>query len=743
MDSDSHFKRTLIILLFILLAGISFGLFWFFFLGPSIPVGLGWYLFSFTAGLSMIVLPCTLPLAFVIVPLSMGKGAFKGFLIALFFGLGVAITLSLYGVFAAVLGKVAIGTLGAPLEVVKNWLYFIAGAFAYLFALGELGLVNFRMPTYSGALPGFIQKQQDIVKALLLGLFLGNIGVGCPHPATPVILTRIAVSGDVFYGWLLFFIHAVGRVLPLIFLAILGILGVNALAGLVKHKDKIERATGWAMVFVAGFILVLGLFSHDWWVLSGQHTYLESITQEETFLNFLGAKLGTGNAHHHGLPPADHTGLFGLPLSLGTWMLLFLWILPLWWYYKNEKKKKSFMTSPEKETRTATLRYLFWNFVSLSLILVLIFGYILPHRFVEEARAEEAQHQVMNAGQGGMMPMGSGGAMAGHGPTMYHEEGTVGEGLDIRLLVAPSPPLPLATSTLDFAVTQQPQGTPISWNDLEVQHEKKMHVIGVRRDLKEFFHIRPEPDAKVPGHAVVRYRFTTPGEFKIWSSVQYGGTTHVFGHPFVNVSGTPPLYDLGENPATSKIVGNFQASIFSDDLHAGSDGHLGFSIKTADGRDAELENYLGEKMHLVLISEDLTQFVHTHPSTHSSSGTMQMHSFLSIPVASAHEEGTDTNTNPGMNQMMDHLAGANQDLVFHVAFPKPGLYKAFAQFRPAGAQLPQDEALTADFWIRVGDAAPALLPQAPNPFPKAYLVIVSLIIMALLGYGVKRYITVK
>ena len=212
------FLATSVIVLFGIMA---FGLIWFFFSGPSIPVGIGWYAFSFAAGLSMIVLPCTLPLAFVIVPLSMGKGPAKGFGLALAFGAGVTLMLSVYGIVAAIVGEVAIGSLGAPLEVVKNWLYFFAGAFAFLFALGEIGILRIRMPSYTGAAPAFIQKQQDFLKAFLLGIFLGNIGVGCPHPATPVLLTRIAASGDIFYGWLLFFIHALGRVLPLLLLALL------------------------------------------------------------------------------------------------------------------------------------------------------------------------------------------------------------------------------------------------------------------------------------------------------------------------------------------------------------------------------------------------------------------------------------------------------------------------------------------------------------------------------------------
>ena len=326
-------SRTFLIgFLFAVSAVIVFGLFWFFFGGGGeAPVGFAWYIFSFAVGLTMIALPCTLPLAFVIVPLSMGKGPAKGFLIAIAFGIGGAITLSMYGVITAAIGKVAVGAAGVSLETIKNWFYFLAGIFAYLFALGEIGLINFRMPSFSGAFPGFIQRQGDVLKALLLGLFLGNIGVGCPHPATPVILGRIAVSGDVFYGWLLFLVHAIGRVLPLLFLAILGILGVNALSGLAANKDKIARATGWGMVYVAAFILVLGLFTHDWWVLSGQHTLLEGLTQEEAITGQVAERLGLGAPHVHDIPTGQ--GLFGQPLEWGNWALVFLWLLPLWWSY--------------------------------------------------------------------------------------------------------------------------------------------------------------------------------------------------------------------------------------------------------------------------------------------------------------------------------------------------------------------------------------------------------------------------
>lgn len=336
---SSKFEHTLTSLVIGLFVLITFGLLWAFFLAPVANEGFGWFLFSYAMGLTMIVLPCTLPLAFVIVPLAMSKGAGKGFGMALAFGAGVAITLSLYGVLAALVGKATIGGLAAPLESVKNWVYFIAGLSAYLFALGELGLIKFRMPSYTGSAPAFIQKQQDYLKALFLGLFLGNIGVGCPHPATPLILIEIARSGDVFYGWSLFFVHAIGRILPLLLLAFLGILGVNALSWLVARKEKVEKATGWAMVFVAGFILVLGLFTHAWWVNSGQHTLFEEITQEERFIGIIAGRLGVSPPHTHGLEAG--TGLFGLPLWLGNWALVILWIVPMWWQYIKIKNKNA------------------------------------------------------------------------------------------------------------------------------------------------------------------------------------------------------------------------------------------------------------------------------------------------------------------------------------------------------------------------------------------------------------------
>ena len=817
-------QRILVAVAVGLTAVIIFTLWWLFFIAPANPAGgLGWYLFAFATGLTMIVLPCTLPLAFVIVPLSMGKGLIRGVSIALSFGAGVALMLSIYGVLAALVGGAAIGQLGAPLEVVKNWVYFIAGIFALLFALGEIGLIKVRMPSYTGSAPAFIQKRGDYIKAFLLGLFLGNIGVGCPHPATPLLLIEIASSGDVTYGWSLFLTHAIGRVLPLILLAVLAILGVNGLNWLVSKKDKIERATGWAMVFVAGFILTLGLFSHAWWVSSGIHTALEQVTQEHAFLGALNTKLATSVVHSHGTAElVGATGLFGLPLELGNWVLVTLWIVPIWWWWFRDKKRIDAIPTDkqvsEKDAAHTLWRSQEYMFTVVSVLLAVVFIWALPQWFLQRANAPHddhmvadesghahasgtpddhqhdpmtitsGEHDMMDGDMSHMMEMmehmhedgtahdhaatdGDAMSMMGHdedgaasehaGHTaMYHEEADITSGLAVSYSVTPAEPVAGEPVMITFTVETRPDNVP--YDALQLSHEKFIHIVGLRNDLGEFFHVHPDNIA--PGKWAVLHTFKEAGEYKIFADVTDAeGMAHTFGQrefsvlpgegEFANMS-TPPVEYLW-----NVVVDGYQVALEHDTpLIAGKTSEMRFTVTDVYGHGVELDTYLAVPMHLSAISYEY-DYVHTHPVSHAHDdapanvpGTPMFdeskphsHSLnwnLGAEIAEAHTETTGPEV-------------ASEPVSFEVPFTYPGVYRVFAQFRPKGAVLGADEAVVAAFFVNVeADTGQFLTRLSPIEHAhignamsetnfKIILVGISLILMGLLSVFVYKKIQVQ
>jgi len=251
----------------ILLAGLAFILFVIF------MVGIGWFasvgqfrtenlslvlLFSYAAGLSMIIMPCTLPLIFLIVPMAMGKSYGKGLGMAVLFGLGLTLTIVAYGIATAWLGNVV--GLGRSQQII----ILIAGVAAYVFGLSELGLLNLKLPTIS-ALPTGIQKHGDYTRSFLLGLLLGNAGVGCPNPAFYVILFYIAGTEDTLTGGLVGMVHGLGRATPLIMLAILGILGIRAAEGLIKNASFVKNIVSYSLIFLGAYLLTTAVFGIGWW----------------------------------------------------------------------------------------------------------------------------------------------------------------------------------------------------------------------------------------------------------------------------------------------------------------------------------------------------------------------------------------------------------------------------------------------------------------------------------------------
>jgi cytochrome c-type biogenesis protein len=218
-------------------------------------------LLAFGAGLSMIVLPCTLPLVFIIVPLAAGKEYKKGFFMALLFGLGLALTITIYGVAMAYVGQIF------GISAATPWLLAIAGLAAYIFGLSELKLFRVRLPFMANIMPRSLQQRGDYTKSFFLGLLLGNAGIGCPNPLFYVLLFYIAGTADVGSGALLGFIHGMGRALPVILLTILAMFGFQATKVLSEKRFAIEKFTAWLLIIIGAFLIPAGVFNlRGWWI---------------------------------------------------------------------------------------------------------------------------------------------------------------------------------------------------------------------------------------------------------------------------------------------------------------------------------------------------------------------------------------------------------------------------------------------------------------------------------------------
>ncbi len=264
-------KTTLVLAGFVLLSLIVVGGAIYATVGVGGAAHGAWAPIAYVAGLSMIILPCTMPLVFVIVPMSMGKTPHRGLGMSVLFGAGLVITITAYMSGAALLGN------AASLDDASSVMFGIAGAIAYVFGLSQLRIISLRLPTYTG-MPGFMQDRGDYAKSLLMGILLGNAGVGCPNPMFYWLLVHVASTGSLELGASLGVVHGIGRAVPLIFVSVIAILGVDLTRRLVRGRARIEWVTGVMLVVLGAFLVINALPSgHAWYEQTFVHSGWNSV----------------------------------------------------------------------------------------------------------------------------------------------------------------------------------------------------------------------------------------------------------------------------------------------------------------------------------------------------------------------------------------------------------------------------------------------------------------------------------
>ncbi|BCW99232.1 MAG: cytochrome c biogenesis protein [Armatimonadota bacterium] len=207
------------------------------------------YALVVAAGVVTSIGPCNMAMVPVIVAFVGGSSDIsRGRAVALSaaFALGAAVTFTLLGVAAAVVG----GLFGPH----KSLLYYIVSAVCILLGLSMLGAIRLQLPGFS-AQGAAARVGRGIPGAFLLGMVVGLAGSQCGTPALAAILSVAMAQGKIAYGAALLFAYGLGRGVPIIV--------AGASAGAVVASPRLASASA-ALERVAGVVLIgVGLFF--WW----------------------------------------------------------------------------------------------------------------------------------------------------------------------------------------------------------------------------------------------------------------------------------------------------------------------------------------------------------------------------------------------------------------------------------------------------------------------------------------------
>ncbi|MBZ5724445.1 MAG: hypothetical protein LAP87_05560 [Acidobacteriia bacterium] len=199
----------------------------------------------------------------------------------------------------------------------------------------------------------------------------------------------------------------------------------------------------------------------------------------------------------------------------------------------------------------------------------------------------------------------------------------------------------------------------------EPVHEALMHLVVVRRDLSHFAHEHPVVDAN--GTFRLSYTFASGGDYRLFADVAPQGAGAQILAAKLTVSGSEAAgFDIrkawSQGAPRVREAGECRVELVSPQDSLPVRKTVPVIVEIKDARTglpvSDLEPYVGAPGHLMLVHEDGSTFVHSHP---------------------------------------DGSAGAaGGTLRFLARFPEPGLYRGWVQFQRGG------RVITADFLMRAG-----------------------------------------
>jgi hypothetical protein len=229
---------------------------------------------------------------------------------------------------------------------------------------------------------------------------------------------------------------------------------------------------------------------------------------------------------------------------------------------------------------------------------------------------------------------------------------------DYRLEFQTVPPVVKAGRKIALLFKVFHPGSGEQIRKFELVHDRPYHTFVISQDMTQFFHIHPEqrPD----GTWVVDVTLPQPGYYKVLSDfLPSGGSSQFISRPVVTEGYTGDLTassaHLEPDRDLTKTVDDLTAEVTYEPKRfiAGVYGHLMFHLTDTASRAPikDLQTYLGAFGHTLIMSEDMVDYVHSHP-------------LESMPQEANLEE----------------LRGG-PDVTFEGLMPRPGRYRAWTQFR--------------------------------------------------------------
>ncbi len=223
-----------------------------------------------------------------------------------------------------------------------------------------------------------------------------------------------------------------------------------------------------------------------------------------------------------------------------------------------------------------------------------------------------------------------------------------------------------------FTITG-PDGRPVSSYDVE--HEKRLHLIAVRRDASGFQHVHPELADDGSWSTTLDL---TAGQWRLFADFKPAGQDGLTLGADLAVAGNYRLTSPAVETRTATIDG--YTVRLDGDLAAGKDAKLTLSVERNGRPVTDLQPYLGAYGHLVALRDGDLAYLHVHPDGEPGDGT----------------------TEPG------------PDVVFYAAVPSVGRYHVYLDFKHRG--VVRTAAFTVSTAGHGGEAAPA---EQPAPSEQA------------------------